>query len=88
MQRQGLGNCVLLAIAGFNGSALSAPCQQVWPAAQTALPVMLVQHAGADAVLLAVLAATGAGAIASQLPLIARNRHAAAQAEADRNFYK
>lgn len=38
--------------------------------------------------LLAVLAATGAGALASQLPLIARNRHAAAQAAADRDFYK
>lgn len=44
--------------------------------------------AGADAVLLAVLAASGAGALAAQLPLIARNRHAAAQAEADMNFYK
>lgn len=44
--------------------------------------------AGADAALAAVLAATGAGALASQLPLIARNRHAAAQAEADRKFYK
>jgi hypothetical protein len=49
---------------------------------------VLCSPAGADAALAAVLAATGAGALAAQLPLIARNRHAAAQAEADRKFYK
>lgn len=58
------------------------------------LPVMLVTGAvlcspvGADAALAAVLAAAGAGALAAQLPFIARNRDAAAQAEADRRFYK
>jgi hypothetical protein len=44
--------------------------------------------AGADTVLLAVLAGTAAGALASRLPLIARNRHAAEQAAAERKFYR
>jgi hypothetical protein len=44
--------------------------------------------AGADTMLLAVLAGTAAGALASRLPLIARNRHAAEQAAAERKFYR
>jgi hypothetical protein len=54
----------------------------------TCLPVPCWECAGADYALAAVLAATGAGALAAQLPMITRNRHAAAQAEADRKFYK
>ncbi|WIA41921.1 hypothetical protein OEZ86_009235 [Tetradesmus obliquus] len=48
----------------------------------------LAALAGADTVLLAVLAGTAAGALASRLPLIARNRHAAEQAAAERKFYR
>jgi hypothetical protein len=43
---------------------------------------------GADAALLAVLAASGAGAVAARLPFIIRNKHAAEQAAADLSFYK
>lgn len=48
----------------------------------------LANLAGADAVFLAFLAATSAGVIASRLPLMARNKHAAEQVEADRKFYR
>eukprot|EP00775_Hariotina_reticulata_P004862 gene4862-5107_t len=43
---------------------------------------------GADAALLAVLAASGAGAVAARLPFIIRNKHAAEQAAADQSFYR
>lgn len=48
----------------------------------------MMSMGGADAVFLAFLAATSAGVLASQLPLMARNKHAAEQVEADRKFYR
>jgi hypothetical protein len=73
-----------VAVAGTGLGALPLAAGGLWLNPETAMPLL----GGADAALLAVLAATAAGALAARLPMMARNRHTAAQAAAERNFFR